>query len=76
MLSGRPTFNDVVGAVLAVAGLAVLAYLAIAFQSEQAEGALISLMAAAVGYLYRGRVEKQFEPPLPPGPPPLPDAKP
>jgi hypothetical protein len=66
MLSGKPTFNDVVGALLALLGLAVLAYLAIVFTSEQAEGALISLLSAAVGYLYRGRVEKQTEPPPPP----------
>ncbi len=69
MLSGKPTFNDVVGALLALMGLAVLAYLAIAFTSEQAEGALISLLSAAVGYLYRGRVEKQTDAPPPPPPP-------
>lgn len=57
MLAARPSFNDIVGAVLATAGLALLGYLAVAFQSEQAEGALISLLSAAVGYLYRGRVQ-------------------
>lgn len=71
MLSAKPAFNDLVGAVLAVLGLAVLSYLAIAFTSEQAEGALISLLSAAVGYLYRGRVEKQE--PAPPAPPEAPD---
>lgn len=69
MLVSRPTFNDLVGAVLATAGLVLLGYLAVAFQSEQAEGALISLLSAAVGYIYRGRVQ------APPGdepPPPAP----
>lgn len=66
MLSSKPAFNDVVGAVLATAGLTLLGYLAVAFQSEQAEGALISLLSAAVGYLYRGRVQA----PDPDGAPP------
>lgn len=69
MLSGKPAFNDLVGAILATAGLILLGYLAVAFQSEQAEGALISLLSAAVGYIYRGRV--QSPPEAPPNPPPV-----
>lgn len=65
MLSAKPAFNDIVGAILATIGLAVIAYLAIAYQSEQAEGALIALLSAAIGYIYRGRV--QSPPETPPG---------
>ena len=70
MISAKPAFNDIVGAVLATAGLTLLGYLAVAFQSEQAEGALISLLSAAVGYIYRGRVQAPAgdEPPPPPSP--------
>lgn len=74
MLSARPAFNDVVGAILAAVGLGGVMYLAIAFQSEQAEGALIALLSAAVGFIYRGRVQSPPEdnpapPPTPPEPP-------
>lgn len=53
----RPTFNEVVGAALAVVSVGVVSYQAIFSASDQAEGAVIALLAAAVGWLYRGRVK-------------------
>jgi thiol:disulfide interchange protein len=65
-LAEKPSFNDIVGAILGLVALAVVAYLAAVLKSEQAAGAVIALLAAAAGWLYRGRVEKT-EPPPPVG---------
>lgn len=56
-----PTFNEIVGGALAFVGVAVVGYLAVMQDSEQAEGALIALLAAAVGWLYRGKVQNPEE---------------
>ena len=63
MIKEPPSFNDVVGAVVGLVALAVVAYLAAFLKSEQAAGAVIALLAAAAGWLYRGRVEKTEPPP-------------
>jgi hypothetical protein len=68
MLAGKPSLTDVTGTLLALVGLGVVAYLAVAFQSEQAEGAIIALLSAAVGYVYRGRVQPPDPDPGPPAP--------
>jgi hypothetical protein len=66
MLSAKPSFNDLIGALVGLVALAVVAYLAAFLKSEQAAGAVIALLSAAAGWLYRGRVEK-VEPPPPGG---------
>ena len=66
MLKEPPSFNDLVGAIVGLTALIVVAYLAAFLKSEQAAGAVIALLAAAAGWLYRGRVEK-VEPPPPDG---------
>lgn len=74
MLTAKPSFNDVVGALLSVTALAVVAYLACVLKSEQSAGAIIALLAAASGWLFRGRVEKtESSPPVPPAAGPIPD---
>lgn len=67
------TFEDVLRGALAMGGLGVVGYLAVAGGAQiapLAAGALISLLSAAVGYLFRGKVEKApgtDVPPLQPG---------
>lgn len=67
MIKEPPSFNDVVGAVVSLVALTVVAYLAAALKSEQAAGAVIALLAASAGWLFRGRVEKTEPPPPPEG---------
>lgn len=69
MLSAKPSFTDLVGAIVAIGGVGVVAYLAIN-GSEQAAGAIVALVAAATGWLFRGRLEQPRENPSPPNPPP------
>lgn len=65
MLSAKPSFTDLVGAVVAIGGVGVVSYLAIS-GSEQAAGAIVALVAAATGWLFRGRLEQPRENPIPP----------
>jgi len=51
-----PPFREIVGGVMALAGLLTLAYLAVSRQEEAAIGAIVLLIGQASGYVYRGRV--------------------
>lgn len=55
----RPTFdvNDLVRAVVILVALAAVCYLAIVLANQAAAGGLLTLLAAATGYLFRGRVQ-------------------
>ena len=64
VLSSRPAFNDLVGAVLGLSALGVVGYLAVVLQSEQAAGAVIALLSAAAGWVYRGKIQQPGEPPV------------
>lgn len=66
MFSAKPSFTDVVGAVVAIGGVGVVSYLAIT-GSEQAAGAVVALVAAATGWLFRGRLEAPKPDGAPPG---------
>ena len=51
-----PPFRELVGGTMAVLGLVALIYLAAVLKSAEATGALVTLVAGASGWLYRGRV--------------------
>lgn len=51
-----PPFREIVGGTMAVSGLLALIYLATVLKSDAATGALVTLVAGASGWLYRGRV--------------------
>ena len=54
----RPVhFSEICAAVLSFGALAVVAYAAIAMQSEQSLGTLQAVVAAAVGFFLRGRLQ-------------------
>lgn len=53
-----PAFEQVVGGVMALGALGIIGFSVVTTGNEQATGALIALMAAAVGFYYRGKVEK------------------
>lgn len=44
---------------LVIVALFVVSYLGIVIGNEQAQGAMIGVLTAGVGYFLRGRVEKQ-----------------
>jgi uncharacterized membrane protein len=52
-----PRFSEAVGALGFAAALTVVAYAALFGGDEQALGALISVVAAGVGFFLRGKVE-------------------
>lgn len=63
------TFEDALRGILAMGALGVVGWLAIFGNTQSAPlaaGALISLLAAAVGYLFRGKVEKSAGTDAPP----------
>jgi hypothetical protein len=63
MLSSSPSFQDIVAALMALASVAVVAYLAVV-GSEAMAGVLGGVVAAAVGFYLRGKVERPTgEPP-------------
>ena len=57
-----PTFGDIVGAIMALAALGIVGYAAVMLRSEQALGAIMTLLAAAAGYWYRGKVQRPASP--------------
>lgn len=73
MLAAKPTFTDLVGALVAIGGVVIVGYLAVT-GSEQAGGAIVALVAAATGWLFRGRLEQPRDTPTPttPSTPPAP----
>lgn len=54
----RPKFAEMIGALMGLVTVAAVTYIAIVMNSESAQGALFAVLAAAVGYFLRGRVEK------------------
>jgi hypothetical protein len=73
-MPGKPTFVDVTGALLAAAALAGVLYLALFQHHEAAAGALIAVLSAATGYVFRGRVAPPADTPAPQ--PPAPASRP
>ena len=66
-----PKFEHVIASLLALGSLGSVTYAAVWQANEQALGALIAVVAAAVGYYLRGRVEMPADPqPRPVSPPP------
>jgi hypothetical protein len=58
LIQHGPRFGEMVGAAIGMAAMLAVIYAAILQQSEQALGALMAVVAAAVGYFLRGRVER------------------
>lgn len=52
-----PKYDQIVGSAVALAALLAVIVAALAFRSEQALGACISLVSVAGGYYLRGRVD-------------------
>jgi len=57
-MNERPKFGEVFGAAMSAVAMLAVTYVAIAMDSEPAQGALFAVVAAAVGFFLRGRVEK------------------
>lgn len=53
------TFDKAIGGLLAGGALFSVMYAAVAMQNEQAMGALVAVLAAAVGFYLRGKVVGQ-----------------
>ena len=53
----EPRLNAYTRALVIAVGLAAVVVLALWARSEAAQGALITLLAAATGYLFRGKVQ-------------------
>lgn len=67
MLRAKPTLTEAAGVLIALVTLGGVTYLAVV-GVEQAQGALYTVLAAAAGYVYRGKVERPSEPPPLPAP--------
>lgn len=66
MFSEKPSTTEAAGIALAFVAVLGVIYLACFLGVEQAQGALYTVLAAAGGYIYRGKVERQSPPPAPP----------
>lgn len=57
----RPKFNELVGAICFLVALMAVAWIAL-MGNETALGGLMTVLAAAGGYVYRGAVVKENKP--------------
>lgn len=62
MLSGSPSFQEIIAAMMVLSSVGVVSYLAVV-GSEPMAGVLGGVVAAAIGFYLRGKVERPSDEP-------------